>query len=451
LAEENNKNRKPRKKPAKTGSVLRCINIDCIFNSSNDFGGVRNTCCHPKVAVESRFADITIAICSEFRSKKDYSFEKPSSIFDLKTGEKQEIVSIPEIGVTPVKTVTTEELEESVTNETGSKPEPEQIIIPTVKPQIIQPEPVFHEELTFYEKYNLSDNPKGDFLILKKLYQPYTRKGFIFSVIIHLFIIFFMFLFIVPKDEEDPNNNNLQRIVVVEDLEMPKFDPPDVDKMKEDEEKKNEEVKSDETKNIRPNIQKKTVIPKINRPSLDKTDTNKVSINDSNKFKPDSNLTKLDTTKFIMPDSLRQNFSENEVGLSMDYLRDGWKIIDNKTITGEKSFTGVIMRLDSLNPDVKNVTVFIHMDDPAHSAYNKNTYKNIFTMDDSTIAYVTDPMKMSGKSTEFKYFLFTDPTGQKNVYINAQFNNEEVLKSYKPKVDAVIRTIKILPPKPKNP
>jgi hypothetical protein len=450
LAEDNNKNKGLTEKPAKNGSVLRCINIDCIFNSSNEFGGVRNTCSHPKVAVESRFADITIAICSEFRSKKDYSFEKPTSIIDLKTGEKQEIISIPEIGVTPVKTVTTKELEESVSTEEDKEPAIEQqIIIPTVKPQIIQPEPVIQEELTFSEKYNLSDNPKGDFLILRKLYQPYTKRGFIFSVIIHLVIIFIMFLFIVPKDEEDPNNTNLQRIVVVEDLEMPKFDPPDVDKMKEDE-KKSEE-KSDETKNIRPNITKKTVIPKINRPTIDKTDTNKVSFNDSNKIKNDSNLTKLDTTKFIMPDSLRQNFSENEVGLSMDYLRDGWKIIDNKTITGEKSFTGVIMRLDSLNPDVKNITVFIHMDDPAHSAYNKNTYKNIFTMDDSTIAYVTDPIKMSGKSTEFKYFLFTDPTGQKNIYINAQFNNEEVLQSYKPKVDAVIRTIKILPPKPKTP
>jgi len=448
LKEENNKNNNITDKKAQNSNVLRCINIDCIFNSSNEFGGVRNTCSHPKVAVESRFADITIAICSEFRSKKDYSFEKPASIVEIKTGETQEIISIPEIGVTPVNKVTTEELEKSIS--TGKKPAEKQIIIPTVKPQIIEPEPVNQENLTFPEKYNLSENPKSDFSFRRKLYQPYTKKGFIISVVIHLFIILIMFLLIMPK-EEDPNNNNQQRIVIVEDLEMPKFDPPDVDKMKEDEKKKEDQSGDDKTKNIRPNIQKKTVMPKIKRPSDNTDDTNKVSSIDSSKFKIDTTLTKLDTTRFLMPDSLRATFSENDVGLSMAYLSNGWKVIDNRNISGEKDFKGVILRLDSLNEDVKHVSVFILLDDPAHSVYNKNTYKNIFTMDDSTAAYVTDPQKLAAKKIQFKYFLFTDPVGLKNIHISADFDNDEMMQKYKPKVDAVIRTIKIVPPKPKTP
>ena len=54
---------------------LRCINIDCVFNSSNEPDSERNLCQHPNLKVESKFADITIAICSEFRSKKDYRLE----------------------------------------------------------------------------------------------------------------------------------------------------------------------------------------------------------------------------------------------------------------------------------------------------------------------------------------------------------------------------------------
>ena len=41
-----------------------------------------------------------------------------------------------------------------------------------------------------------------------------------------------MFQFFTPK-EDHINGEKKQRIVVVEDLEMPKFDPPDIDKIKE--------------------------------------------------------------------------------------------------------------------------------------------------------------------------------------------------------------------------
>lgn len=427
-------------------NVLRCINIDCIFNSSNEFGGVRNTCSHPKVAVESRFADITIAICSEFRSKKDYAFEKPSAIVDLKTGEKKEILSIPEIGVTPVSKVTTDELEESIAS--GKKPEEERIVIPTIKPQIIEPKAEVPDDLPFSEKYNLSDNPKTDFLILKKLYQPYTKRGFIFSVVIHLVVILTAFIFMMPK-EEDPNNNNHQRIVVVEDLEMPKFDPPDVDKIKEEEKKLEEESENQVT--VRPKIEKKNVVPKIKRPSDTKDDTTNVSKNDSGNVRNDSLLTKFDTTKFIMPDSLTTGFNDDQVGLKMKYISPDFRVLDSRKISGGSDFKGVILSLDSLNEDVSKVNVVILLDDPNHSVFNKNIYRNVFQMDDSTAAYVTDPSKGAGKSIQFKYFLFTDPVGQKNIYINADFKSEEIMNKYKPRIDAIIRTIKIQPPAPKNP
>ena len=277
MSKENSNNIKNIKENTQNVKVLRCINIDCVFNSSNVFKAKRNTCSHPKVAVESRFADITIAICSEFRSKKDYTFQQPSTLLEVKTGIKTEIEHTPEIGVTPVEKVTTEELEKSVSK---TKKKDEQILIPVVKPQIIEAMPEVKEDVSYSEKYNLTDNPKSDFLILRKFYQPYTKKGFIGSVAIHLFIIFLLYLLIVPKDEEQ-NSNSLQRIVVVEDLDMPKFDPPDVDKMKEEELK----IKEDEKKDVRPEITPKKITPHIKRPTTtNDADTNVSETGDTKEF-----------------------------------------------------------------------------------------------------------------------------------------------------------------------
>lgn len=129
-------------KSHQNGKFLRCINIDCIFNSSNEQGAKRNTCSHPNVIVESRFADITIAICSEFRSKKDYTFEKPATIVEVKTGEKTEIKGRPDLGIETIEKVTTKELEDDV-NKVQDKPavvtkEPESINVQDhIKPFVI--------------------------------------------------------------------------------------------------------------------------------------------------------------------------------------------------------------------------------------------------------------------------------------------------------------------------
>lgn len=426
--------------------VLRCINIDCVFNGSNQYGGTRNTCSHPKVIVESSFADITIAICSEFRSKKDYRFEKPAALINLKTGEKTELTSAPELGVTPVEKVTTEELEQSIA---GKGKKHEQTVIPLAKPQVFEsmPEPVFRD-ISIQEKYNLTDNPKNDFLILKKLYQPYTKKGFIGSVIVHLILLLLIWQILTPKN--DQNGNSLQRIVVVEDLNMPKFDPPDIDKMKEEERKAEEEEKTD----VRPNIIPKKIVPRINRPSTteDDADTNKSITKDTSSVAADSLITQRDTTRYFIPDSLRTTFSENEVGLSIGYEKTEWNLIDSRTINSNQNFTGVILGIDSTKDDFKAVTIIVNLDNPEHPVFNKAVYKNIFAMDDSnTIAYVTDQQKMSAKKVQYKYYLFTDPTGKKNIQVTAEFKDEEILQKYQSKVDAIIRTIKIVvPPPPKT-
>ncbi len=445
------------------GKFLRCINIDCVFNSSNEQGAIRNTCSHPNVIVESRFADITIAICSEFRSKKDYSFEKPVTLIELKTGEKTEIIGTPDLGIETIEKVTTKELEDDVTKNKvsgDSVTPPVQTGIITdeqVKPVIIETTPLIPVEQTPDEIYNLSTKPGTSFMILRKLYQPNTRTGLVCSILIHFFILFVMYQFFVPK-EETQNTENNQRIVVVEDLEMPKFDPPDIDKIKEDEEKKlvEEQELKDNTKNIRPNIQKKTITPKINRPKDNKTplDTNLISKNDSNKIKNDSNITKntRDTNRIQVPDSLKANFDQNDIGLKLWYPL-GWRLLDNRQVNlNQKEFNGVIIATDSISTDPGAVNLFILIDDPQHPGYNKATYKNPFQMEDSlTAAYVTDPIKSSGKKFSTKYYLFTDPTGLKNIQVNVDYASQAMMEKYQLMVDAVVRSIKIATPPKKDP
>lgn len=447
-------------KQHQNGKFLRCINIDCIFNSSNEHGAIRNTCSHPNVVVESRFADITIAICSEFRSKKDYTFEKPATIVETKTGEKTEIKGRPDLGIETIEKVTTKELEDDV-NSGQDKPalnteEQKSINVQDhIKPLVIESAPAEPHEPTPDEIYNLSTRPGTDFLVLKKLYQPNTRKGLIGSIIFHFFLLFVMYQTLVPKEEKHNGDNN-QRIVVVEDLEMPKFNPPDIDKIKEEEQKLLEEQEiKDNTKDVRPKIQKKTITPNIKRPT-DNTpkDTNLSKLNDTNKVKNDSNLTKnsRDTNRIQIPDSLRTTYDQNEIGLIVNFPK-GWKLLDNRDVNlQQKEFNGVIIATDSLSEDPGAVNMFLLIDDPQHSAYNKATYKNPFQMDDSlVVGYVTDPIKASGKKFSTKYYLFTDPTGAKNIQVNVDYASQAMMEKYQLMVDAVVRSIKIAPPPKKDP
>lgn len=434
----------------KQGSLLRCINIDCVFNSSNDPEHKRNICLHPNVNVEARFADITIAICSEFRSKKDYAFEKPVTLVELKTKEKTEISGVPDINKTPVEKVTIEELEETL-NGSGKEPEPVKESTAfehkPVKPVIVE---TGETDLTPSELYNLTDRPGTDFLILKKLYQPYMKRGMLFSVLLHILVIWILFSVASPMENKvDPQNQ--QRIVVVEDIETPKFDPPDVDKQKEDELKQLEEQNKikENTSEVRPKITPRNIKPHINRPK-EKTDSTMSLVNvDSLKHITDSLLAvknKLDTNHLNLPDSLKNTYSENAIGMSLWYPKD-WKLTDNRGVNlNQEQFNGVIINTDSLSQDPGAVQMFILIDDPVHSNFNKTTFKNSFRMDDSTkSAWSTDPVTTGAKRVAYKFFIFMDNENKKNVYVNTE-TKKELFDKYKQYIEAIVRSIKIVSP-----
>ena len=437
-------------------STLRCINIDCVFNSANDPEHIRNICLHPNVHVEAKFADITIAICSEFRSKKDYSFQKPSSIVDLKTGEKTEISGAPDINSSKVEKITTEDLEGTLSGDTKQTEiedkREESITAGATAPVVVIAGGTPAEELSPSEIYNLTDRPGTDFLILKKLYQPNMKRGMVLSVIAHVFVLWMLYYIASPKESAiDPTGQ--QRIVVVEDIETPKFDPPDVDKQKEEElkQKEEEDKAKDNTADIKPKITPRQIKPRIVRPRDKQEDTNSVThLNqDSIKRAQDSLLAarnKLDTNRLNIPDSLKSTYTENAIGMNLWYPKN-WKLTDNRGVNlNQENFNGVIINTDSLSDDPGAVQIFILIDDPAHSNFNKTTFKNPFRMDDSTrAAFATDPMTTGSKRISYKFFVFSDDLGKKNVFVNSE-SKKELFDKYKPYIEAIVRSIKIVTP-----
>lgn len=440
------------KKNNAAGNKLRCINIDCVFNSSNKPDSERNLCQHPNLKVESSFADITIAICSEFRSKKDYTLEDAVTLVDLKTKDKIKIEGSPDPSFTHIEKVTQEDLEKSVKKPRGrkkTKPQ-EPIEEPQVQQEVVYETPAVigtDESIPVTEEIVLTDSKASNLQLLKRLYQPNLRRGIIFSIIFHLFAIWVLFISFVKKED----NNDIppqQRIVVVEDIETPKFDPPDIDKPEEPEV---DESVGDNTKDVRPQITPKNIKPKINRPVDEVKDTTELTDNtmnglsDSLKHVTDSLLAlNTDTNRVYVPDSLKNFMPENEIGMKLWYPKN-WKLTDNRSVNlNLNQFMGVIINTDSLSEDPGAVSIFIQIDDQKHSAYNKTTFKNTFQMDDSLVtAFSTDPQITGSKRISYKFFIFTDPTGGSNVYVNSE-SKQELFEKYKKYIEAIVRSIQII-------
>jgi hypothetical protein len=431
---------------------LRCINIDCVFNSSNRADEERNFCNHPNLKVESKYTDITIAICSEFRSKKDYLLEDSNTLVDVKTNEVIKIEGIPEPEFTKIKKVTQKDLEQTVkkrdTIVNREKTDEEKLPPKHIETEYETPAIIKSEEAQpdIVEEFHLTSSKTSNFLILKRLYQPYLRRGITFSIIFHLFALWVLYLSLVPKNDQN-NDRPQQRIVVVEDIETPKFDPPDLDKPKE------EPVAGENTKDIRPKITPKNIKPKIKRPVDEVKDTteltsNLTSVTDSLKRLTDSLLAlNLDTTKLVIPDSLKNFMPENAIGMKLWYPRN-WKLTDNRSLNlNLEQFKGVIINTDSASEDPGAVSIFVQIDDPKHSAYNKTVFKNTFEMDDSlTIAFSTDPVLTGSQRISYKFFLFTDPTGESNVFVNSE-TKKDMFDKYRKYIEAIVRSIQII----KNP
>jgi hypothetical protein len=421
-----------------TAHKPRCINIDCAFNSALDITRERNLCGHPNLRVASNLADITVAICSEFRYKKDYRFKAPNILIHEKTKERIEILPTAEPEFVSTESLRAEAAEEGVQEQPAARTE-ESKEIEIEEPKVVvagdsMEIPRTTDEIS--EFYKLSDAKSSNFFQLKRLYRPNMKRGVIFSAVFHFFLIWLVFLLFVERDNhtEVPAE---QRIVVVEDIETPKFEPPDLDK-------KEESPTPDDVGEVRPRITPKTVAPKIRRPKTVEEDTTGLSSKDTSRTSGlDTTLLSQslgDTSRFMLPDSLRSSFAENEVGMSLWFPKD-WKLRDSRDINKTENFTGVIINTDSASEDPGAVTMFILLENDQINSFNKTIFKNPFLMDDTlSTAFSTDPMLLGSKKMSYKFYVFA-PTNK--IYVNTEVK-QELFDKYKKYVEAIVRSIKIV-------
>lgn len=319
---------------------------------------------------------------------------------------------------------------------------------------LIQPPtyPVFENSDELFDPVTGYKNP---FDKLRKLIQRNTAVGLTAAVIIHL--IAAGIFFYGPGKSRDLEMVERSRLIVIQDLPDPKIKLADVD----DPNKPKVEIPppdlskpdvTDPTREIKP---RKTVRPPvITRPKRD--DSNKDTIPDSDLTKELDSLRKLtgntlkdtlkdstsaDTSKlaYEIPDSLRNNFNENDIGLAM-YFPKNWKLTDQRDINkNEKDFKGVLLT-DTLAEQPGTMTMFIYLD-LENKDYNAEDFKTEFTMNDSALtAFLKEPKTLAG-FTEYRFYIF-NKTGTEKLSIRASVR-KQFFDQYKNEIEAVVRSIRI--------
>ena len=319
---------------------------------------------------------------------------------------------------------------------------------------LIQPPtyPVFENSDELFDPVTGYKNP---FDKLRKLIQRNTAVGLTAAVIIHL--IAAGIFFYGPGKSRDLEMVERSRLIVIQDLPDPKIKLADVD----DPNKPKVEIPppdlskpdvTDPTREIKP---RKTVRPPvITRPKRD--DSNKDTIPDFDLTKELDSLRKLtgntlkdtlkdstlaDTSKlaYEIPDSLRNNFNENDIGLAM-YFPKNWKLTDQRDINkNEKDFKGVLLT-DTLAEQPGTMTMFIYLD-LENKDYNAEDFKTEFTMNDSALtAFLKEPKTLAG-FPEYRFYIF-NKTGTEKLSIRASVR-KQFFDQYKNEIEAVVRSIRI--------
>jgi hypothetical protein len=410
----------------------RCINIDCVFNSSIDINDVRNLCNNPALNIKSEKTEITLAICSEFRSKKDYKFVKPDVVIDLKTNTSINIEKpAEEVTVEEISVITQKELIDDVNEKKGIIEEN----IP-LSPQIIETPVSENLQIT------LTNGNLQNFQILKRLYQPYLKRGLIFSVIIHLVAIGIFYSLFSSGRGKSISVPPEQRIVVIEDIEQPKFEPPDVDKKTE--------ISDDGTdvasKEVRPDIKPKNIKPKITRPTEKIIDTNLVN-NDSNSISKDTSsfVTARDTNMTYLPDSLFQAYmtDTNFIPITFNWP-NGWIVKDTKNDYNYTKEVGVTIQ-NSLDADSLTTYIVLRLNpDPVEFDQMKRKIKNTILMKDTTYeCFATDPEKSIQKSKKVDYNFWIDTKTKYTVIVKSE-TKPEFFEINKLLIEGIVRSIRIL-------
>jgi hypothetical protein len=329
---------------------------------------------------------------------------------------------------------------------------------PEVENLILPPD---YSGLTAFDPYSTGDYTdegsgfKNPFDALRKLIRKNLTIGIVAAVILHLALAVLAFYTI--KKEKNPESEEQSRLIIIQDLPDPKIklenveDPnkpkveeplvtePDIDKEPKREipprkivkppvvtrPKKNEDEKFD---SLQENLAReldslRKLLTQNETADTTSTDSTKDSVN----------------TSFDIPDSLRNNFNEQDIGLAMYYPKS-WKLIDQRDINkDEKEFKGVVIT-DTTAVQPGTMNLFISLD-PEGKDFKAEDFKTEFRMNDSTLrAYVSDPKTLAG-STNYRFYIFNN-LGTEKLSVNAQIR-KQFFDQYKNEIEAVVRSIRI--------
>ena len=296
---------------------------------------------------------------------------------------------------------------------------------------------------------------KNPFDNLRELIRKNLTIGLIIAVVLHLTAAGILF-YKLSGQAKDKANEEPQRLIILQDLPDPKIklenvEDPNKPKVEEIPPLDNEVPKREITprKIVKP--------PTITRPKREETklDSNvednltksldslrklrEEMLNDSLLTLSDSLLNTGDSIKYEIPDSLRNAFNENDIGLAMNFPKY-WKITDQREINkNEKEFKGVVLT-DTTAEQPGTMSMFIYLDND-NKDYNAEDFKTEFEMLDTNLtAFSKEPKTLAG-FTEYRFYIFNN-TGTEKLSLRASVR-KQFFDKYKQEIEAVVRSISI--------
>jgi hypothetical protein len=299
---------------------------------------------------------------------------------------------------------------------------------------------------------------KNPFDALRELIRRNLTIGLIAAVILHLAVAGFAF-YSLSKKSIDPIPEEPSRLIVLQDLPDPKIKLENV----EDPNKPKVEEALPLIEEPKREITPRRIVkpPEITRPREEEEDDDDTKLDSTLKANLTAELDSLrqlrerelgdsllglsDSTRsdsisaYEIPDSLRNDFNENDIGLAM-YFPKNWKLMDQRDINkNEKDFKGVVLT-DTTAEQPGTMTMFIFLDNE-NKDYNAEDFKTEFVMIDSNLtAFSKEPKTIAG-STEYKFYIFNN-LGTEKLSVTASVR-KQFFDQYKDEIEAVVRSISI--------
>jgi len=297
---------------------------------------------------------------------------------------------------------------------------------------------------------------KNPFDNLRELVRKNLTIGLIIAVTLHLAVAGIVF-FKLSGETDKAGIEEPQRLIILQDLPDPKIK---LENVEDPNKPKVEEIplppdNQDPKREVTPRRVVKP--PTITRPKREETklDSNvdanltrsldslrqlrEGGLNDSSLALADSILNSGDSTFYEIPDSLRNAFNEQDIGLIMNYPNN-WKITDQREINkNEKEFKGVVLT-DTTAEQPGTMSMFIYLDNDGKD-YNAEDFATEFEMLDTNLtAFSKEPKTLAG-FTEYRFYIFND-TGIEKLSLRASVR-KQFFDKYKQEIEAVVRSISI--------